>query len=172
MNRGRENRVLAIDPTSRGFGYVVMEGPEYLVDWGVQEGSKASNPWVVGHAEKLIERYAPDLLIVEDVDQQGARRRDRVRRLIKDLEQASAKLEVAAVHISRHRVRQMFLGAQAKNKEQIADAIAKHFAEKLGPYRPPIRKPWMSEDSRMAIFDAAAFALTYFYFNDDKPHAA
>jgi hypothetical protein len=27
---------------------------------------------------------------------------------------------------------------------------------------PPERKPWMSEDSRMAIFDAAAFALASF----------
>jgi hypothetical protein len=27
---------------------------------------------------------------------------------------------------------------------------------------PPERKPWMSEDSRMAIFDAAAFAMAFF----------
>jgi hypothetical protein len=27
---------------------------------------------------------------------------------------------------------------------------------------PPERKPWMSEDYGMAIFDAAAFALVFF----------
>jgi hypothetical protein len=27
---------------------------------------------------------------------------------------------------------------------------------------PRVRKPWMSEDERMSIFDAAAMALTYF----------
>lgn len=30
-------RVLAIDPTSRGFGFVVFEGPEHLIDWAVVE---------------------------------------------------------------------------------------------------------------------------------------
>ena len=31
----------------------------------------------------------------------------------------------------------------------------------LTPYLPPERKPWISEDLRIAIFDAAAFALAF-----------
>ncbi len=34
----------------------------------------------------------------------------------------------------------------------------------LAPRLPPFRKPWMCEDYRMSIFDAASFALTFFYF--------
>jgi hypothetical protein len=30
---------------------------------------------------------------------------------------------------------------------------------------PRFRKAWMSEDYRMSIFDAAAFATTYFHFS-------
>jgi hypothetical protein len=47
------------------------------------------------------------------------------------------------------------------NKAQMARAIAARFLE-LTRYLPPERKPWMSEDPRMAIFDAAAFALALF----------
>jgi hypothetical protein len=36
------------------------------------------------------------------------------------------------------------------------------FLPELAPYRPPRRKLWMSEDDRMAIFDAAALAATFF----------
>ena len=39
--------------------------------------------------------------------------------------------------------------------------VAERFPE-LARYPPPERKPWMSEDLKMAIFDAAAFALAFF----------
>jgi hypothetical protein len=39
--------------------------------------------------------------------------------------------------------------------------IAKRFPEELGSRLPPERKPWMSEDSRMNIFDAVALALVF-----------
>lgn len=31
----RPGRILAIDPTPRGFAFAVLEGTELLVDWGV-----------------------------------------------------------------------------------------------------------------------------------------
>ena len=30
-------RIIAIDPTTKGFGFAVMEGPEDLIDWGIKE---------------------------------------------------------------------------------------------------------------------------------------
>ena len=48
-----------------------------------------------------------------------------------------------------------------RNKNEIARFIAARFPE-LARSLPPERKPWMSEDSRMAIFDAAAFAFASF----------
>jgi hypothetical protein len=32
----QERRVLARHPTSRGFGFVILEGPANLADWGVR----------------------------------------------------------------------------------------------------------------------------------------
>jgi hypothetical protein len=48
-----------------------------------------------------------------------------------------------------------------RNKNEIARFIAARFPE-LARSLPPERKPWMSEDSRMAIFDAAALAFASF----------
>jgi hypothetical protein len=47
------------------------------------------------------------------------------------------------------------------SKYAIAEAIAKHLPA-FERHLPPQRKPWMSEDSRMGIFNAAALALTFF----------
>src|SRR5439155_13223774 len=51
-----------------------------------------------------------------------------------------------------------FAAQGATTKHEVAGVIAGRFPE-LAPHRPKFRKPWMSEDERQAIFDAAAFAL-------------
>ena len=47
------------------------------------------------------------------------------------------------------------------NKLMLAELIAKHIPA-FERYVPPPRKPWMSEDSRMGLFDAAALALVFY----------
>jgi hypothetical protein len=54
-----------------------------------------------------------------------------------------------------------FAGVGVINKRQLAEAVAKHIPA-FQRYLPRVRKPWMSEDSRMHLFDAAALALTFF----------
>ncbi len=163
----KDPRAIAIDPTSRGFAYAVLEGPAQLIDWSVSEGARASNVWVMGHVAELITHYQPDLLILESSAKQGSRRRPRVQKLLEELRSLAAQHGIAVAAVAQRQVKQMFAAAEAKNKEQIADAILEIFPE-LTASRPPVRKTWMSEDPRMAIFDAVAFALTHFYFADDK----
>jgi hypothetical protein len=50
------------------------------------------------------------------------------------------------------------------NKAQMAQIVAAQFPE-LRSRLPPERKPWMTEDTRMATFDAAAFGLTFAVVN-------
>jgi hypothetical protein len=57
-----------------------------------------------------------------------------------------------------------------RNKSQIARFIAARFPE-LADYVPRERKPWTSEDPRMAIFDAAAFAFVLRMKTSPLPHA-
>jgi hypothetical protein len=59
----------------------------------------------------------------------------------------------------------------AGNKQQIAEMIAKYIPA-LALYVPPPRKPWTSEDRRLAIFDAVGLAWLYFREADADREAA
>ena len=62
---------------------------------------------------------------------------------------------------SRSDVLSAFAEFGVTNKHDIAKIVAKHVPA-LERYLPPPRKPWMSEDARMGLFDAAGLALTFF----------
>lgn len=162
FRREDDERVLAIDPTSRGFGYAVLEGPGFLVDWGTRDFGNATSNRELPHVRELIRHYRPDIVVVEDVTDQDSRRRHRARTLIEAVGAIAAAHGVSIARIARTEVQAMFRDAEATTKRTIAQAIAGHFPE-LEPRLPPTRKPWMSEDTRMSIFDAVGFALAYFY---------
>lgn len=165
--RRDDHRVVAIDPTSRGFGYAVLEGPAFLVDWGTRDFGRADSARALAEVAALVDDFRPDVVVVEDVADPAARRRDRARELIESVARLAAGCGVAIARVARADVQRVFRGADATTKHAIAHVIAGHFPE-LAPRLPPPRKTWMSEDVRMAIFDAMAFALV-FYFHADQP---
>ena len=157
----KDIRVLAIDPSTRGFGFAVLEGPERLVDWGVKETKKNKKARSLKLMEDLIDRYQPSVIVVEDYEGKGSRRCQRIQALINDVSKLAEKRKIRVRSFSRAKVKQAFSESGASNKHEIAVSIANHFPE-LAPRLPRFRKPWMSEDYRMSIFDAVAMALTYF----------
>lgn len=150
-------RVLAVDPTHRGFGYVVLEGPDRLVDWGLCQLRGGQGSDAVHRVRDLIRRFVPDVLVIEDASHCDCRRSQRVRRLLHDVAIAAATLEIRTHLVPATVVRARFASLGAKNKDAVARILAVQFPE-LALSLPPRRKPWKSEDERMAIFDAAAFA--------------
>jgi hypothetical protein len=148
-------RVVAIDPTTRGFAYAVLEGPENLIDWGLVHVLVRTDANVLSRVEQIIDRCIPGLLVVEDG--RGTRRRERGKRLIGGIERIARQRELPIVRVSRSRVRGLL--APAETKQEIAEALAARFPE-LAPRLPRPRKPWMTEDERMSIFDALSFAIT------------
>lgn len=169
MNFTSQNikRVLAIDPTTRGFGYAVLEGHDNLIDWGVREIWEDKKIKCLELISDLMDRYQPDVLVAEDFVGAGSRRCVRVQGLIEDIQQLATQRKVLVQLFSRSDIRSAFSKSSAHTKHQIAEEIVKRFTE-LFPRLPPFRKPWMSEDYRMAIFDAMSLALTYFYFNNQE----
>jgi hypothetical protein len=100
------------------------------------------------------------VIVVEDYTGKGSRRCRRVIELIKDISKLALKKKVKVRSISRDQVRKAFSESGAVNKYEITKVIANRFPE-LAPRLPRFRKPWMSEDYRMSIFDAVAFAVTF-----------
>jgi len=157
----KDIRVLALDPSTRGFGFAVLEGPNRLIDWGVKETKVNKNARSLKLIDDLIDRYQSSIVVVEDYKGKGSRRCRRIERLINDISKLASERKIKVRSISRVKIKQVFAESGAKNKYDIAIAIAKRFPE-LAPRLPRFRKPWMSEDYRMSIFDAVALAVAFF----------
>ncbi len=159
---GRLLRVLAIDPATRGLGFAVLESTRHLVDWGVKHVRGDKNAAARRQVRDLMKFYQPDLLVLEDVAARTCRRHPRVRALISNLREDAETSGLRVRSLSWYQVREALTGSTTATKEQVAIALAKRF-EELVPRLPPRRKPWMSEDTRMAIFDAVALGLTFLH---------
>src|SRR5262245_43589130 len=160
-------RVLAVDPSTRGFGFAVLEGPERLIDWGVKETKTDKRRRSLKLIDDLIEQYQPSVIVVEDYAAKGSRRCRRVRELMKDISRIAVQRKIKVRNFSRLKGKQAFSESGAASKYEIAIAIAKRFPE-LAPRLPRFRKPWMSEDYRMSIFDSVGFALNCFSFSSPE----
>jgi hypothetical protein len=153
-------RVLAIDPFSRGVGFAVLEGPRCLIDWGLRTTGRADNDKAVRAIDALIGRFKPDILALEDWEAAGSRRCERVEKLLGRIA-ASEKKDVRPCLVTPRQLRDIGPLPETGTKYGRARLLAERFPE-LRPFLPAIRKPWMPEDDRMAIFDAAGFAVAYF----------
>jgi hypothetical protein len=151
--------VLALFPTSRGFGFVLFHGETSLIDWGIKGIRWKNKNFLALHVMKaLITQHQPDVLVLEDAGVKRSRRHMRIRelhRLVGDHAQAQ-KIKVR--RFPRTAVHAHF---GVHTKYAVAQAVAE-LLPVLAPRLPPERKPWMSEDARQSLFDAAALALVYF----------
>lgn len=150
----RPRRMMAVDPTFRGFAYVILEGGD-LVDWGLSQVTPLAPGPVARRVLRLLKRWEPELLVLEEPE--GSRRGRRARRIIGELAELADRQNLAWCMVTRRQVNEAF--QDPPNKHQVALAVAERFPE-LRHRLPRPRKPWMSEDERMALFDAASFALT------------
>jgi hypothetical protein len=59
-----ELRVLAIDPSTRGLGFAILEGPNQMIDWGVKQAEGDKNGECVRIVKELIDQYRPHVLVL------------------------------------------------------------------------------------------------------------
>lgn len=157
--------ILALSPTTRGIGFSLFEGPQKPIDWGIKEARIRKNARCLAKVSELIAFYEPDAIVVEDHTDESSRRSRRVKQLIQSVLDLAEKKHIAVRVFSRSMVHAAFSQFGAHTKYDIAKAIATwlpEFEERLPRYR----KPWMTEDYRMGIFDAIALALTYYYVEE------
>lgn len=154
--------VLAIAPVSRGVGYTFFESPRSPVDWGVRTARIGKNELSRRHVDSLMTFYQPDTLVLERFGEDT--NRDRVANLNDQLASIAAGRGVEVVQLHRDEIKGVFGQMGSKTKFGIAKTIADWLPE-LAPHMPRYRVPWRSEDHSMAIFEAAALALCYYYIH-------
>ncbi|MCP1846812.1 MULTISPECIES: RuvC family protein [unclassified Bradyrhizobium] len=167
-NNSRSALVLSIYLNTRGFAFVVFEGHLSPYDWGVREmrGPRKSNGCLL-RISQIIDRYAPDVLVIQDTSKQGTRRARWIRKLNGSIAALAKDRDIPIFAYSRDQVRDAFARYGCPNKQSLAELIAKHIPA-FERYVPPPRKAWMSEDRRIGLFDAAAMALVFFQASDSE----
>ena len=152
-------RVLALDLHPRRFGYVVLEGPDRLLDWGVRSHRRKGNSsdvLIQTRLRPLLELWRPTFLVIH-----GARQMPSRKNLLRE-----RLLEGVAAEAKNYRIRVQILKkrptdrAEKLTKYERAREVVKRFPV-LNQRLPPERKPWESEDYRMSMFAAAALATAY-----------
>ena len=138
-------RLIALVPSSAGIGYAVVETPQTVIDWGKRSGTNT--------IDVLFRTYRPDILVIEDVTVPGCRKGPSRRREIAYLERLAEEREIAVRPIARLGVLGHF---DVRTKVELAQAVAVRVPA-LAHRVPPYRKPWMSEDPRLPMFEALAF---------------
>jgi Holliday junction resolvasome RuvABC endonuclease subunit len=162
------DRVLAIHPTRTGFGWVLFEGSLAPVDWGVVGIGERRNARCLLRIGKLMARYSPTVIALEQFEGEPARRARRIRQLCHSIALLAAKRGIRVRVYSRDEVRACFANIGGGTRYEIAAAIAGNI-EALAPHLPAPRKIWMPEDPRMGLFAAVAIAVAHFGSVHAKP---
>jgi len=143
-------RVLGIDLHPRHFGYVILESPDRLLDWGVRRTYQKTkkHPQVLARERlrPLLKAWMPDVVITRI----GERRDKNVRELFRQTKKAVGVTPFLL--ISEFRDHYSGMGKHGR-----AVALAARFP-KIGWKLPLKRKPWDSEHYSMSVFEALAVA--------------
>jgi Holliday junction resolvasome RuvABC endonuclease subunit len=160
LDSKKYNRILGIAPSSRGFGYALLE-KEKLANWGSSSASKDKNTKCVMRVEELILHFEPEVMVLEDTAAEASRRHPRIRELSQRLLSLAVSHEIPVAWFRREQVMQFFFRNGKGTKQKVAQHIGEQFPEDLGMMVPPKRRTWMNEDYRMDIFDAVALAFIF-----------
>jgi Holliday junction resolvasome RuvABC endonuclease subunit len=154
-------RIVSLDPTTKGFGYAILELPFRLVEWGLARIAGDKNTDAILRFEQLLDRFRPDAVVLEDTMAPGSRRQPRVRELLDAFTKSARARGIAVYTIARKAVLSCFASVDGlATKYSIAKRLTEYFPE-LATKLPPLRKAYMSQDERMAIFDALGLAVTH-----------
>lgn len=153
-------RLLAIDPAAKGFGFAVVEREKGLVAWGTRDARDDKYGTALRRVSELLDAYQPRIVVLEDCRADGSRRRPHVRRLLRSIARLATRQGVEVRLVPPATRLAAFAEAGASTKCQIATALAERFPV-LRRALPPVRKPWMTEDHRLGIFDAVALAVAF-----------
>jgi Holliday junction resolvasome RuvABC endonuclease subunit len=161
MIQNKAVRILAIAPLSRGLGYAVMEGPDKLVAYGNKAILRDKNVGSLAWVNRFTKFYQPDVLVLPNVTAADTRRAARIKTLHRQIVAWAGKQQLKVRLVSVTQVRRKLLGDAAGTKYSVAQMLAGKFPVELETRLPPKRRPWMSEDPRMDIFDAVGLAVTF-----------
>ncbi len=169
--------VLAIYPTARGFGWVILAGPRKAIDHGLcTSKGKGKNEACLSRIRKLFSKRRFEAVVLEAYNADPDLRSQRVQVLCDAIVALAGERNAEVAIFSRAQVAETFGEAGEQTRDEIAQAVARELPM-LELRLPEKRGPGDSEDKRRAIFIAGALGLTYYQNGatallDEKRNAA
>ncbi len=160
-----KRRTLALEVRPRSTGFVVFEGRERALDWGVRKHRVRTSSLATLLTRKicvLLDRYAPSAIVVRARKVRTKRARRRIDVIMRVMRREAKRRAIAFQVVRPHAIRSFFSPHYCTTKREIAHLIARWFPE-LSSKLPREQKIWKSEDHRMMLFDAAATALAFLH---------
>jgi len=149
----QQTRILALDVHPRSFGYVVVDSPDKLLDWGVRRSYRKtkSHPEVLvrGRLRPLLKMWKPGAVVTRV----GERRNKDVQSLLRHVKKEVGEMSLLPIIATRD-------SDSGLGKYQRAVGMAVRFRE-IGWRLPLKRKSWESEHYSMSMFEALAIAVQY-----------
>jgi hypothetical protein len=149
-------RIISLDLHRLSFGFVVFEGPDKLLDWGVKSFRNGVNAVKIPFYQKLnrlVEDFDPEGLVVK------VPCRTDMSTKVRAVQMLARARRISVLNVPPEVLRKHFPGHN-RNKHQIATYVANRLPE-LASMLPAKRKPWQSEHYRMSVFEAAAVGLVH-----------
>ncbi len=154
--------VYAIYPNANGFGFVYMNNPRKLLDFGVVRINPICNFRILEKIKSSISYFKPAILILLDPDGKSSRTGNRIKKLIDKISVYAQSENLQISQISRDQIRDVFENFGVSTKFEISQWLLTEFKE-LETRKPRERKLWTSEDRNMAVFDALSLAMTWYW---------
>src|SRR4051812_32662324 len=104
----KNTRALAIAPSTRGFGFAVMEGQEILVDWGVKSFQTEKSKQELKKAKEMIEHYQPNVIVLPKEVTKRTGRSGRSRTLALAIIRLAKTRRIKLVMFSRQQTKEIF----------------------------------------------------------------
>jgi Holliday junction resolvasome RuvABC endonuclease subunit len=153
--------VLTVHPTSRGFGWVLFEGPMAANLWGIASPKTDRTAWCMRRFEKLLNLYHPAAIVLEYRNPSKADENDRAWILCQNMRGFASNRDIDVYVYTRAEVGAALVSKEKATRRTIVEAVA-DLLPILRDRLPSKRKRWDSEDGRRCLFDAAALGIAHY----------
>ena len=144
------DRVLAIDLRMQRFGFVLLERPNMLLDWGVSGYHSSVSKALTRKIAQVAEQFGPSLILCRQTFENG--------KLLDTLKREALAHSISVHFVTPQAMHDHFAQCGRPNKYAVSELVARQFPE-LAWRMPGKRKPWQSERITQGIFDAAALVI-------------
>lgn len=167
MNSNQSHVILSIFPNYKGFGYVCLQQPNALIDYGVVTISPFSASKLKERFAKTLEYLKPTILILRDCTHQKGNRSERVVSFLQDVKGLARSKAMPVFEYTREDIKSIFFEHNASTKFEIAKVLSEQFPE-LRRYLPKPRAFYEHEDYYQVMFDALSLVAAHRYFENEE----